>query len=117
MAQSERWKVVKAWGPRGLHSGKVSPDQEGFKRIPLYGGVGNGQERKYSQCVYLHVRKVTQRDKQRLRGLRAASMTPNSLISSLGNPGQLTGVSGQEEEIVAKELLNTRTFPRRKLTR
>lgn len=61
MAQSERWKEVKAWGSRELHSGNVSPNRAGFERIPLHRGMENGQERECSWCVHVHMRKVTQR--------------------------------------------------------
>lgn len=48
--------------------------------------------------------------KQRVRDMRAASTTLNSLIPALGNPGHLTGQQLERRGNVAKEPRNTRTL-------
>lgn len=100
---------MKAWGPRGLHSGKMVPDQVGFKRLPLDGGAGNGQERECSRCAHVHVRKVTHRDQATLKGHEGNQHGPKQLDSLPGESRPPYGVSSQEEENVAKQPLNTRT--------
>lgn len=81
---TESWKEVKAWGPRRLHSGKMVLDQVGFKRLPLYGGAGNRQERECSRCAHEHVRKVTHRDQATLKGHEGNQHDPKQLDSLPG---------------------------------